>query len=52
MKENNVEMMLGFNKEEKVEDLKIEPKLHVVTTYWKCVLLVKICCAFGLKIPQ
>ncbi len=28
MKENNVEMVLRFSKEEGVEDLKIEPKLY------------------------
>jgi hypothetical protein len=28
MKESSVEMVLGFNNEDKVEDLKIEPKLH------------------------
>ncbi len=28
--------MLGFNKEEEVEDLRIEPKLQVVTTSWRC----------------
>jgi hypothetical protein len=28
--------MLGFTKEEKVEDLRIEPKLQVVTTSWRC----------------
>jgi preprotein translocase subunit Sec61beta len=32
MKESNVEMVWGFSEEEGVEDLKIEPKLHVVTT--------------------
>jgi hypothetical protein len=28
MKENNVEIMLRFSKEEGVEDLRIEPILH------------------------
>ncbi len=28
MKESSVETVLGFNKEEVMEDLKIEPKLH------------------------
>ncbi len=45
MKESNVKMVLGFSKEEGVEDLRIEPKLHVVTTFWRC----GICCAFGLR---
>ncbi len=36
MKENSVETMLRFNKEEEVEDLRIEPKLQVVTTSWRC----------------
>ncbi len=36
VKENNVKTMLRFNKEEEVEDLKIEPKLQVITTSWSC----------------
>ncbi len=36
MKESSVETMLGFSKEEEVEDLRIEPKLQVVTTSWRC----------------
>ena len=28
MKENNVKMVLGFGKEEGMENLRIEPKLH------------------------
>jgi hypothetical protein len=36
MKESSVETMWGFSKEEGVEDLKIKPKLHVVTTSWRC----------------
>ncbi len=36
VKESSVEMVLGFSKEEEVEDLKIEPKLQVITTSWRC----------------
>ncbi len=36
MKENSVETMLGFSKEEEVEDLRIEPKLQVITISWRC----------------
>jgi len=36
VKENNVEMVLRFSKEEEVEELGIEPKLHVITISWRC----------------
>ncbi len=34
MKKSNVKTVLGFSKEEGAEDLKIEPKIHVMT-FWK-----------------
>jgi hypothetical protein len=36
VKESSVEVVLGFSKEEEVEDLNIEPKLQVITTFWRC----------------
>jgi hypothetical protein len=36
VKESSVNMVLGFNKEEEVEDLRIEPKLQILTTSWRC----------------
>jgi hypothetical protein len=36
VKESSVETVLGFSKEEEVEDLRIEPKLQILTTFWSC----------------
>jgi len=36
LKESSVETVLWFSNEEEVEDLRIEPKLQVITTSWRC----------------
>lgn len=42
MEDNNVEMILGFNKEKGMETCKLNQN-YIITTSWRCGTYVKAC---------